>query len=56
MATNNQNVIKAKSETNQRASVSAKYGNDVAEVLFDEEENTDWEFVESFKHTIGFDD
>lgn len=54
MATN-QNVIKAKSETNQRAAIASRYGNDVAEVL-DEEVNEDWAFVESFKQHIDFDD
>lgn len=50
-----QNSIKAKSETNQRAAVKSRYGNDVVELL-DDEPNDDWQVVEAYKQSLDFND
>lgn len=51
-----QNVIKAKSENNQRAAVRSRYGNDVVEIL-EEDTNDDWQDVQAFaQHHVAFDD
>lgn len=55
MATN-QNVIKAKSKENQQASVRARYGNDVVELL-EEDTSDDWRDVQQFaQQHVSYDD
>jgi hypothetical protein len=55
MATERQNYVKAKSESNQRASTKARYGNEVAELL-EQEPNDDWRDVQEFAQYVDAND